>query len=32
MGYMSKGGAVMVQGRGWGAMMGSKRKKTKVPM
>jgi hypothetical protein len=32
MGYMSKGGSVMVQGRGCGAMMDSKRKKTKVPM
>jgi hypothetical protein len=32
MGYMSNGGSVMVQGRGCGAMMDSKRKKTKVPM
>jgi hypothetical protein len=33
MGFMQAGGAVkMVQGRGCGAMMQSKRKKTKVPM
>ena len=33
MGFMQAGGAVkMVQGRGCGAMMDSKRKKTKVPM
>ena len=32
MGFMQKGGEVMmVQGRGCGAMMDSKRKKTKVP-
>jgi len=32
MGYMKNGGSVMmVQGRGCGAMMESKRKKTKVP-
>ena len=32
MGYMRNGGAVaMVQGRGCGAMMDSKRKKTRVP-
>ncbi len=32
MGFMRKGGAVtMVQGRGCGAMMDSKRKKTRVP-
>ena len=31
MGYMSNGGSVMVQGRGCGAMMNSKRKKTRVP-
>ncbi len=28
---MQKGGAVMVQSRGCGAMMQGKRKKTKVP-
>jgi hypothetical protein len=31
MGFMQKGGAVMVQSRGCGAMMQGKRKKTKVP-
>jgi hypothetical protein len=31
MGYMANGGTVMVQGRGCGAMMNSKRKKTRVP-
>ena len=31
MGYMANGGTVMVQGRGCGAMMDSKRKKTRVP-
>ena len=31
MGFMAKGGTVMVQGRGCGAMMNSKRKKTRVP-
>lgn len=31
MGFMAKGGTVMVQGRGCGAMMDSKRKKTRVP-
>ena len=32
MGFMKTGGAVtMVQGRGCGAMMDSKRKKTRVP-
>ena len=32
MGFMRNGGSVMmVQGRGCGAMMDSKRKKTKVP-
>ena len=32
MGFMRSGGAVtMVQGRGCGAMMDSKRKKTRVP-
>ena len=32
MGFMREGGAVMmVQGRGCGAMMDSKRKKTRVP-
>jgi len=31
MGYMANGGSVMVQGRGCGAMMNSKRKKTRVP-
>ena len=32
MGFMRQGGAVtMVQGRGCGAMMQSKRKKTRVP-
>jgi|TARA_R100001129_G_scaffold142309_1_gene103484 hypothetical protein len=31
MGFMKSGGAVMVQGRGCGAMMQSKRKKTRVP-
>ena len=31
MGFMANGGTVMVQGRGCGAMMNSKRKKTRVP-
>ena len=31
MGFMMNGGSVMVQGRGCGAMMDSKRKKTRVP-
>jgi len=31
MGFMKNGGSVMVQGRGCGAMMQSKRKKTRVP-
>ena len=31
MGFMAKGGSVMVQARGCGAMMNSKRKKTRIP-
>lgn len=31
MGFMRSGGSVLVQGRGCGAMMQSKRKKTKIP-
>ena len=31
MGFMAKGGSVMVQARGCGAMMDSKRKKTRIP-
>tara|TARA_A100001515_G_scaffold131963_1_gene120060 strand:- start:1300 stop:1644 length:345 start_codon:yes stop_codon:yes gene_type:complete len=30
MGYMKNGGAVMVQGRGCGSMLNSKRKKTRI--
>ncbi len=32
MGFMRSGGSVLVQGRGCGAMMQSKRKKTKIPI